>query len=142
MLRDVLYVPKLSYNLLRVAKRGKIVKFTRSACYILNKEHKMVAKATKIGSLYQLDHKPNHERATFADKSDTKEDIWHKLFAVDKDSAHNLCGKFASMSIDLAVSTRVLFIRSATQFCSGVLGTVKFVALLLLLSGVLQTPWR
>ena len=56
------------------------VKFTRSACYILNKEHKMVAKATKIRSLYQLNHKPNHERATFAEKSDTKEDIWHKRF--------------------------------------------------------------
>ena len=48
------------------------MKFTRSACYILNKEHKVVAKATKMGSLYQLDHKPNHERASLADKSDTK----------------------------------------------------------------------
>ena len=28
----------------------------------------MVAKATKIGSLYQLNHKPNHERTTFAEK--------------------------------------------------------------------------
>ena len=68
MLRYVLYVPKLSYNLLSVAKasqRGKIVKFTRSACY----EHKMVAKDTKIRSLYQLNHKPNHERASFAEKT-------------------------------------------------------------------------
>ena len=35
-LHDVLYVPTLSYNLLSVAKashRGKIVKFTKSACY-------------------------------------------------------------------------------------------------------------
>ena len=40
----------------------------------------MVAKATKIGSLYQLDHKPNHERASFAEKPDTREDIWHKRF--------------------------------------------------------------
>ena len=82
-LHDVLYVPKLSYNLLSVAKasqKGKIVKFTMSACYILNKEHKMVAKATKVGSLYQLDHEPNHERASFADKSYTKEDIWHRRF--------------------------------------------------------------
>ena len=57
-LHDVLYVPKLSYNFLSVAKasqKGKIVKFTMSACY---KEHKMVAKATKVGSLYQLDHEP------------------------------------------------------------------------------------
>ena len=40
----------------------------------------MVAKATKIGSLYQLNHKPNHEQASFAEKADTKEDIWHKRF--------------------------------------------------------------
>ena len=40
----------------------------------------MVAKATKIGSLYQLDYKANHEQASFAEKSDTKEDIWHKRF--------------------------------------------------------------
>ena len=32
----------------------------------------MVAKATKMGSIYQLDHKPNHERASFAEKADTK----------------------------------------------------------------------
>ena len=48
---DVLYVPKLSYNLISVAKasqKGKIVKFTKSACYILDDKHKMVA---RVGSL-------------------------------------------------------------------------------------------
>ena len=40
----------------------------------------MVAKATKVGSLYQLDYKPNLERASVAEKSDSKEDIWHKRF--------------------------------------------------------------
>ena len=81
-LHDVLYVPKLSYNLsvAKASQKGKIVKFTKSACYILDQRHKMVAKATKIGSLYQLDHKPNHERASFAEKPDTREDIWHKRF--------------------------------------------------------------
>ena len=57
------------------------MKFTKSACYImLDKRHRMVAKATKIGSLYQLNHKPNHEQASFAEKVVTKEDIWHKRF--------------------------------------------------------------
>ena len=39
-LHDVLYVPMLSYNLLSVAKiskRNNIVKFTKSACYMLDK---------------------------------------------------------------------------------------------------------
>ena len=83
MLYDVLYVPELSYNLLSIAKalqRGNIVKFTKFACYVLDRKHKMVAKATKIGSLYQLDYKANHEQASFAEKSDTKEDVWHKRF--------------------------------------------------------------
>lgn len=40
----------------------------------------MVAKATKVRSLYQLDYKPNLERASVAEKSDSKEDIWHKWF--------------------------------------------------------------
>ena len=74
-LHDVLYVPTLSYNLLSVAKasqKGKIVKFAKFACYMLDKRHKMVAKATEIESVYQLNHKPNHEQASFAEKVDTK----------------------------------------------------------------------
>ena len=77
-MHDVIYVPTLSYNLFSVAKasqKGKIVKFTKSACYMLDKRHKIVANATKIGSLYQFNHKPNHEQASFAEKADTKEDI-------------------------------------------------------------------
>ena len=51
-----------------------------SAYYVLDERHKMVAKATKVGSLYQLDHKPNYECANVAEKPDTKEDIWHKRY--------------------------------------------------------------
>ena len=41
----------------------------------------MVAKATKMGSLYQLDHKPNHELASFAAKAESpKQDTWHKRY--------------------------------------------------------------
>lgn len=82
-LHDVLHVPSLSYNPLSVAKasqRGKTVKYTKSACYVVYKHHKMVAKATKVGSLYQLDYKLNHERASFADRADSKEDTWHKCY--------------------------------------------------------------
>jgi len=55
--RDVLYVPKLAYNLISMTKasqRGKVVKFIKSACYVLDRNHKIVAKATvtKVGSLY------------------------------------------------------------------------------------------
>ena len=79
-LYDVLCVPELSYNLISVAKvsqKGKIVKFTRKACYILDKRHKMVAKGAKIGSLYQLNCKPNCE---LANVSTQKGIFWHKRF--------------------------------------------------------------
>ena len=81
-LHDVLYVPELSYNLVSVAKvsqKGKIVKFTSNGCYILDEQHKMVAKAAKIGSLYQLNCRPNHELASVATPV-SKQDIWHKRF--------------------------------------------------------------
>ena len=58
-LHDVFYVPKLTYNLIsvtRASKTSKTVRFTKHACYELDKNHKVVAKATKVGSLYQLDH--------------------------------------------------------------------------------------
>ena len=80
---NVLHVPQLSHNLISVAKAtqmGKVVKFTKSACFMLNRKHQMVAKATKAGSLYQLNYKPNHKRASVAEKSDSKEDIWHQRF--------------------------------------------------------------
>ena len=52
---DVLYVPDLSHNLVSVANASKVVTFTKSAGYILYMKHKLVAKATRKGGLYQLD---------------------------------------------------------------------------------------
>ena len=82
-LHDVLYVPKLAYNLISVTKvsqTGKVVKFTKLACYVLDKNHKIVAKATRIGSLYQLDHKSNHQRASIVKHPEIKEDVWHRRY--------------------------------------------------------------
>ena len=38
------------------SQTGKVVKFTKSACHILDRNDKIVAKATKVGSLCQIDH--------------------------------------------------------------------------------------
>ena len=57
VLRDVLYVPKLSYNLLSVTKAsesGKVIKFDDTSCQILNKRDRLIAVATKMGNLYYL----------------------------------------------------------------------------------------
>ena len=42
---------------------------------MLVKNHKVVAKGTKVGSFYQLDHKINCEHISTAEKSDTTERI-------------------------------------------------------------------
>ena len=47
-------------------RQAKWFKFTKSACHVLDRNQKIVAKATKVGNLYQFDHTPNHERVNFA----------------------------------------------------------------------------
>ena len=82
-LHNVLYIPGLSYNLLSVSqafKKDKIVKFTDSTCHIVSKSHKLIAKATKRGSLYQLNCSFNTERVHFASGPMPNEDIWHQRF--------------------------------------------------------------
>ena len=57
-LNDVLYVPKLSYNLLSVpkaTKTGKTAKFSETGCRILDAKSKLIATGTRVGSLYYLD---------------------------------------------------------------------------------------
>ena len=57
-LHDVLYVPKLSYNLLSVSKAteaGKTTKFSEAGCQILDVNGKLSAEGSRVGSLYYLD---------------------------------------------------------------------------------------
>ena len=57
-LRDVLYVPRLSYSLLSVSKvtdAGKTTEFDDVHCRIIGEGGKLLAMATKVGSLYYLD---------------------------------------------------------------------------------------
>jgi len=54
-LHDVLYVPKLSYNLLsvsRVTKAGKAVEFNEAGCVIMDGNRKLIGTATRVGNLY------------------------------------------------------------------------------------------
>ena len=56
-LHNVLYVPKLAYNLLsvsKVTKVGKRVKFYSNDCQILDRDDKVVAVGVRRGNLYYL----------------------------------------------------------------------------------------
>ena len=57
-LKDVMFVPELSYNLVsvsKITKAGKIMKFASSQCAILDEHQRIVATVKLIGSLYHLD---------------------------------------------------------------------------------------
>ena len=89
------------------------MKFTKSACYMLDKRHKVIAKA---GSLYQIDYKPNHERASFAEKADTKEDVWHKRFGhLGIGNLQKLAREKLIDGFDLDASRKLTFCESYPQ---------------------------
>ena len=78
--QDVLYVPALSYNLLSVAKAaesGKVTEFNDSGCQIVGSDGRLIAKATRVGSLYYLDCEID-QRAGVAQES--KEVLWHQRY--------------------------------------------------------------
>ena len=83
-LHDVLYVPKLTHNLLSVSKAsdaGKKVRFGEASCKILDENKKLIAVATRAGDLYYLNCCPGFQRShVTVDKSETMEDIWHQRF--------------------------------------------------------------
>ena len=79
-LLDVLYVPGLSYNLVSVAKaaeRGKVTEFTNNTCCIVGSGRRLVARGTRVGSLYYLDCDIDYHASV---AQGTKEALWHKRF--------------------------------------------------------------
>ena len=56
-----------------------MTKFGKVASHILDLNRKLIARATKIGSLYHLDIETTPEMASVADKQE-KEAIWHRRF--------------------------------------------------------------
>ena len=70
-LQNVLYVPKLSYNLFSVSVttgRGNTVSFGKASCQVFN-EGKLVAVATKVGELYYLNF---HVRTVYLNTAETQ----------------------------------------------------------------------
>ena len=91
-LHDVLYVPKLTHNLLSVSKAsdaGKKVRFGEASCQILDENKKLIAVATRAGDLYYLNCCPGFQKShVTVDKSETMEDLastfwppWSEEFA-------------------------------------------------------------
>ena len=84
-LHDMLYVPKLSYNLLSVSRTsdaGKTARFGETSCQILDANRKLVAVVTRVGDLYYLSCRPGSQKChTAVDKgTETREDVWHRRY--------------------------------------------------------------
>ena len=86
-LSDVLYVPKLSYNLLSVSKAtelGKRVEFHFIDCQIVDQEGKVVPVGIKKANLYYLScQQKRMEQAHMSDaqlNGRLKKFIWHQTF--------------------------------------------------------------
>ena len=84
-LHNVLYVPRLSYNLFSVSvatEWGKTVSFEKANYQVLD-EGKLVAVANKIGELYHLNCHANHVNSNITETQgsrESSEDIWHRRF--------------------------------------------------------------
>ncbi len=82
-LHDVLYMPKLSYNLLSVSKAteaGKTTRFSEAGCQVLDDNRKLIATASRVGSLYYLNCRSDCQQINVAENQSqgTKEDVWHR----------------------------------------------------------------
>jgi len=76
-LHDVLYVPKLSYNLLsvsRVTKAGKAVEFNEAGCVITDENRKLIGTATRVGNLYYLNCRDGRAQSNAAAET------WHRRY--------------------------------------------------------------
>jgi hypothetical protein len=117
-LNNVLYVPSLSCNLLSVSKAtqySKVTKFGKVACHILDSNRKLIARATKIGSLYHLDVETTPEMASVADKQE-KEAIWHRRFGhLGTNSLQKLAREQLVNSFDYSAEKKVSFCESCVQ---------------------------
>ena len=106
LLRNVLYVPSLAYNLISVAqldKEGKHTVFSNNSCRICCSD-KVIAVATKLGELYSLETALSVGTANYSTAN-----LWHKRFchlneqSLKKIFSHGIvdginCDKFNDLS--------------------------------------------
>jgi hypothetical protein len=81
-LHEVLYIPKLTYNLLSVSKitdAEKHVFFDDDECLVYDEKDELLAVATKTGSLYHLNcYQSTLEQINSVWNHESKENIWHR----------------------------------------------------------------
>ena len=116
-LSDVLYVPKLSCNLLSVSKtteKGNDVKFYEDTCIIQDVNRKTVAVATRDGGIYHVT--TNQAHATIATTTPMKEDIWHRRYGhLSLMNLQKLARKQLVNNFNFSATQEIQFFKSCIQ---------------------------
>ena len=95
------------HNLLSVSKAsesGKITKFSKSGCEILNQDQKVIAFATRVGSLYYLEVCRGSQQLNTV--QEFKERLWHRRYGhigehnLRKMAKHKLVEQFDYNSVN------------------------------------------
>ena len=116
-LKNVLYVPKLSYNLFSVSKAseaGKTAKFDNSGCEILNKDKRVIAFATRVGNLYYLEFCRKPQQLNVVGK-ESKERLWHRRYGhLGEQSLRKIARKELVDKFDYNVTNTIGFCETCT----------------------------
>ena len=119
-LHKVLYEPNLSYNLISESKKaraGKMIDFSDTGCQILDPNRKLIAVATRVGSLYYLNCQTDHRAYAAKNRSpETKEDIWHRRYGhLGLQNLKKLADKGLVNGFDYNVSREISFCESCVE---------------------------
>ena len=112
---DTLHVPSLSFNLVSVSKvseAGRVVRFLESGCEIVNSQSKVIATASRQGSLYFLDC----ERSERANVAKVSVDVWHRRYGhLNAQSLKQLSVEGMVNGFDYNKSSEISFCESCTE---------------------------
>ena len=118
-LSDVLYVPKLAYNLLNIPKVtevGKEVTFDELHGHVLDDQGELVAMASKTGSLYYLNCEPLTKPQINAVSDSVNERLWHRRFGhLSERNLHKLVKDELVSGLDYDVSNEIDFCESCVN---------------------------
>ena len=112
-LEDVLYVPKLTYNLIsvsKVTKAGNHVSFNELQGCIRDSRGELIAVASKMGNLYYLNSEPLNNCQVNAVSDSSRESIWHRRFGhLGERNLHKLSKENLVNGFDYNVSREIGF---------------------------------
>lgn len=119
VLRNVLYVPKLTSNLFSVraaTRMGNVVKFCQFRCWIRSMHGKLCGKGSLVGRLYELScGRSTRDNASVATESKDV-NLWHqRLGHLSRSRLESICSKEIVTGIDLTSIAGMSFCQGCVE---------------------------